>query len=482
MNERFAEQDAVILGMHDRLNTAAGPAPKKARKGETIPSQISTREPSFHDDESTLERTFVSQSPQAASDARAEARAILGIFFAIKDSETGRFVPAKIKPSFDAILSAKDNLFANGWDRLHGSTKDAMSSNAHFLASYVSNDFCVTTAVLKRVIGGQFVHKSLQQLTDLHDFDTKCALVHFASATTTSEKQRQGEIQKRLRLENDDVEFEQPKAHHSKKDTSMHIYGSYDSGIDAILSCVANFLAFAESVVEVQEWGSSIHNPAIVNCFHELATLFAPADARTSVMELYMDHSYLMLSVFARFYDVWSELGKIISRTNGVAFTKANPDTAFPENLFDRFTTVSIASHTALLDLVTDRSMNHFQAPLTSFKIIHPATKLQPKDGKEKDGAKGGKKSGLDKAKAGHDPAAQGNWLLRLNNVKAKTFQFPPGLDHFCLHHAIKDMSCTRAPCSFPHVDYDKMPAAQQQLLSTCLGTNSTNPNFAVAK
>jgi tripartite-type tricarboxylate transporter receptor subunit TctC len=43
-------------------------------------------------------------------------------------------------------------------------------------------------------------------------------------------------------------------------------------------------------------------------------------------MDLYMDHSYLMLSVFARFYDVWSELGKIISRTNGVAFAKANPD------------------------------------------------------------------------------------------------------------------------------------------------------------
>ena len=483
MNERLAQQDAVILGMQDRLDTAAGPVPKKSRKGDAIPSHIATGELSLHDEESTFERTIASQSPHAASDACVEARAILGIFFATKDPTTDRFVPAKIKPQFDSILSLKDNLFANGWERLHGTTKDTMSSSAHFLASYISNEFCVIPAVLKRFIGGQLVFKCLQLLTDLHEFDTKCALVHFASASTASEKHRQIEIQKRLRAENDDFEFDQPKAHHAKKDTSMPIYGSFDSGIDSILGCVANFLAFCHSVVEVKEWGSSTYNPAIVNCFHELAALFAPADARTSVTELYTDHPHLMLSVFARFYDVWSELGKIISRTEAVAFVKGNPGTTLPADLFDEFITVSSASHTALLDLAKNRSLNHFQAPLTSSKIIHPAPKLQPKDGKEKDGAKGGKKSGPEKVKAnGNDPAALGNWLLRFNNVKAKTFQFPPGLDHFCLHHAIKDMSCTRAPCSFPHVDYDKMPAAQQQLLSTCLGTNSTNPNFAVAK
>jgi len=174
-------------------------------------------------------------------------------------------------------------------------------------------NFFMPPVLLKKITaGGSMFSKTIGQVMSLDELSRDWVLVHFAPANNRAKLelllQQQG-------LEQAESLVDQHNLHLSKKDTVMHIQGSFDSSLDMILSTVANFIVFTLMVTDAPEWGVGPNNPLLVNSLIDLAdVLGTDPSAKQSIHDRASKakNSHLLFSLFACFQDVLGALGKLM--------------------------------------------------------------------------------------------------------------------------------------------------------------------------
>ena len=233
-----------------------------------------------------------------------DTRAILGILFAkvrIKSGDVLEFRLARLNRDFEDAIKMDSKVLNANWDRVHSSTRADMRRNQHYLATAASDQFTCSSVLMKKVCSGSIYSKPFGQLGSMDDLKHNWALPHFAPEEHSTDLLS---FKARLQAEEDDVLFDQPILHATKKETNLFIQGSFDVSVDALLSTVANFLVFAQTVVDVPEWGDSPHNPAIVNYMHRLTDLLCGSEHKRAINLLQKDAPYILFTIFSGFQDV----------------------------------------------------------------------------------------------------------------------------------------------------------------------------------
>jgi len=423
----------------------------------------------------------ITASKADKTDSTTITKAVLGLFFSRVDVNIPTtFEPCEIKTEAELLLSSK--VITDHWGRLHATVVKKYADNHHFLASMISKSFQVQPPLLKRLIKGQIIHFSISTLMSTDSFDHELFLIHFASPTTPTEFQNQQFYAKRTREEEDSTYFGQPINHQVRIATKLHIFHSFCDSIDTILANIANFLTVAEGFVPVHEWGVSSLNPAIVNFFHELASLLSDADARARISNLARipQFNHLYFSIFSCFQDIFASFGSINRTTIAVDLIVLQK----PENIDKDLFRDTIATYQRSLTTITDLVRLGMTANLASapvfFSIIFPPFKPKKYDSKKEDPKEPVKRKPRVQVTK-HQREAKGNWLLCVDrHAKFRDFHFPDKVGTFCLCFAIKNLTCKkRLDCPNPHVDYSAWTSEQQDAFKAYL---TTNPAYKLAE
>jgi len=258
------------------------------------------------------------KSDHEESDFLRDTRAILGILFAkvrINQGDVIEFSLARLTTDFEAVLKMDSKVLTSTWDRVHAASRAEICRSPHYLTTAASTSFICPTVLMKCICSGSIFHKPFGQLTSMDDLKHHWALAHFApeeksTALTT--------FKAKLQAEEDDVLFDQPLLHTTRKETNLFIQGSFDSTVDTLLSTISNFLLFAQTVVVVPEWGESSHNPSIVNYLHRLADLISSSEHKRGINSLQNEAPHLLFANFSGFQDIIREYGRLIRETKAV--------------------------------------------------------------------------------------------------------------------------------------------------------------------
>ena len=409
-----------------------------------------------------------------------EAKAACAVLFANCTfvDQTPKVTLAKLKPEFEAVLKQPEKSLMLNWDRLYKTAKAQLKNDAKFLATFASCDLMFTNALLRKSVTGQFYSDSFGGITDVAALKHYVCLTHFAPpvASSTLSAARAQAI-----AELNDQSFGQSDNHLTKKETSLFGQGPFDTDIDTVLGCVANFLVFADIVVGIHpSWGHHQDNPLIVNLLMKLTGLFMNHQARNRVKLIMLSTPHLVFNIFCGIQDILGSFGSILMETTAILDVRRNEN--FDDTTFSTPYMIYEQRYKKFNDFVTFAVQGDLSSAYPSYLIFHPpaATTRVPIEESKQDAGKGKTKpSNTNKGKDQAPEIEQGNWLTAepgVNISQAGKFDGFP----FCRNHAFTNLTCKIATCKHPHYKWGKLPADKKALLQAYVA--STDNTFRLVK
>jgi len=415
-------------------------------------------------------------------DPFAELKASFSLLFAhiiVDNHGIAAVIPATLNRDFLGVLDTRPksaDLF-RAWDRLFAGTRSRLIQLPHFLAKKLSSTFVPTSPLFHLTSKGELVSKSLY-LYSKDELQSVVSMISFALPNLRDPEYLA--FQAQVRLERCDSAADQLKQHRVKKETKLFCKTMFDTDLDSIFSMVANFLAFASSVVEVPTWSYNSGNPTIVNFFHQLCDELSKADAEILISNVSKVAPYIFHSIFEIFNDLLSSFGRILKETPVIYDHMAKrpvdsthfvgPVAVFQDSLeaLKRF----IVSHSMAGRLATE--------PIT-YRIFHPLPRAPAQDGDSIKSPKDDSKTPRDDSRSAK--RAPG-WLAMVNANDPdswKKFARPAGVQVFCLKFAFQGITCVNAKCKFNHRIFPKdFSEAEIALLNTYVTSNADKYKFVV--
>ncbi len=422
--------------------------------------------------------------------------AVLYIKHVITGDETqDHYAPPTLSQQAMTLIQATENLpFQTAWRRMHTAAKDKVKNSHYALLTLASQNFIASLPLAKKMLSGIFYSQPLGRLRFQDTWKYELALAHFA--TPADNNQHQDFIRQEREELNSDLHYSTDSVHATKRDLSLFLQGHFDSTIDNILQCVANFIVLSGSLVHIPS-PMKLHakNPLIINMLVEMATLLINEDAKSTITFVAKSYPHVLFTIFGYFQDILAQFGRILSTNEVTGIIQAAP--SFSQIRLDE-------SHFIEIHAIFDQNMQDLKKILTqgtapthapkSYSLFHsPAvtttsiTTVAEKPSKETDKLDSSASRKLTQAitqlqhsiSQGNPPkgsirdskptSGKGDWLEMSAGVSHKEFlKFPKGI-FFCLHHAIKGMTCGMPRCQFKHLAYADLTTDQQKILETHL-------------
>jgi hypothetical protein len=404
-------------------------------------------------------------SPDAESEPvlLLEARAVLGLLFARCDLQ-GDTLTVSLPPlqsEFEGILKQPERALYQHWERLHATKKLGLQSD-NLLATLVSPNFRILLPLLRKICIGQMFSEHFGTIEDVEVLKDRWSLVHFAPPKHSVEWTA---ANAQALKESNDLSFNQADIHLVRKETALISPGPFDNDILSILGCISNFLVFADIVVGIR-WGHHPNNPAVVNCFLQLASLFFTPKARYAIDSLRAKMPHLLFNIFGQFQDILSEFGKIITCSTSVI--KLHQNEVMDYTLYRGSVILFQDTNKAMKDLIERSMANPYQMAMTSITTFYPPRPQKGDDGKGKgklDGDDGKKKGGA------NDVPEQGNWISVKRGVNVPKNWAYNGFS-FCFCHAFAELTCKKKVCTYPHLKWDQVTDDHKVTLRTYVDAN----------
>jgi len=392
-----------------------------------------------------------------------EARAVLGLLFARCDLQ-GDTLTVSLPPlqsEFEGILKQPERALHPHWERLHATKKMGLQTD-NLLATLVSTNFRILLPLLRKICMGQMFSEPFGTIETVEVLKDSWSLVHFAPPKHSAEWMA---ANAQALKESNDLSFNQADIHLVRKETALISPGPFDNDILSILGCISNFLVFADIAVGIR-WCHHPNNPAVVNCFLQLAALFFTSKARYAIDSLRAKMPHLLFNIFGQFQDILSEFGKIITCSTSVI--KLHQHEAIDYTLYRGSVILFKQTIKDMTNLIERSITNPYQMAMTSITTFYPPRPPKGDDGKGKgksDGDDGKKKGGA------NDVPEQGNWISAKKGVRvAQTWTYNEF--SFCFCHAFAELTCKKKACTYPHFKWDQIADNHKATLRVYVDAN----------
>ena len=409
--------------------------------------------------------------------------------------------------------SETGNRFSFLWKSMHNAAKMLAQDQRTTISDMASNKFLASIPLMKKVLSGGMAYEPLGCLISMESWKLEWGLAHFATPIETQDFIT-FKNQEAMEAQSDSL-YAVDSIHATKKDLTMFYQTNFDKTIDSILSCVANFIVVASTIIVMPDpWHINPSNPVIINHFLDLAIILSSTDTKSRLMSATTRHPHLLFCVFSCFQDLLSEMGNILMRgkARDVALAMIGDDgfyfdDALFEAYFDQFKT----SKSDLMKLA--KTCSPPSAPL-GYYTIHPVelkqlanptptyqaqssstssefTMVKPRGSKRQQPSTsashippvGTMNQPTSNTQPPSTPATQpkGDWLEMSPGIWLKDLLPMPPNVRFCLHHAIKGIKCGRPTCRLRHVHYSDLEPATKASLETHLAAiNNPTLKFKV--
>jgi hypothetical protein len=450
--------------------------------------------------------------------------AVLFIKHATTEDDQHFFYPPTFTANALSLIKAVDNnlTFQQCWRPMHAAAKESVVTSPYALISLASQNFNASVPLVKKVLTGLMYSQPLGRLPSLDTWKFEWCLAHFATPSEC-DQHRAFIAQERLEFDSD-LNYPAESIHSAKRELSLYLQGHFDSTIDNILQCVANFIVFAKSLVLIPcPWKVHHNNPIIINMLIEMSNLILNEDTKSNMTVASQIHPHLLFTIFGYYQDTLAQIGRLL-KTGKIASTlKAAPDLSqatLDASLFVDLNKAHEYNYGELKKLLDSAAP---PAASRAFAIVHPpATSVTatskpaalPNDTVQLDTSvsqRGRQDStarvdpnavsfaqamailqqslshGANAANArgaARDPkqkTGKGDWLEMSPGVSHRDFTRMPNGLRFCLHHAIKGITCNRPKCNFAHCSFAQLSADHKKLLETHLNAiNQPTMKFKV--
>jgi len=270
-------------------------------------------------------------------------------------------------------MAASDTLsYTTTWRTMHNSAKEIITTSPFALITSASKNFNAGIPLVKKVLGGQMFPLPIGRLTSMDSLKDQWCLAHFATPTDSNEFQTY--LRQQTYELNCDMNYASDSIHSAKWEMQLFIQGHFDSTIDQIVQCVANFILFSRALVSIPSpWKLDADNPMLINMLIQLANSLLLEDNKALLTKTAQSCPHLLFTVFGYFQDILGEFWKLI--TTGRVPKTIQKDLVFPDihldalNFNDIHLTFDSCSQQLLELLRTGASDPKIPG---SFRIIHP--------------------------------------------------------------------------------------------------------------
>jgi hypothetical protein len=412
--------------------------------------------------------------------------AMMAIFFASFDPDSGTITPALVLPSFSNALRLKGSAAFSAWSRSFHDVQNAAVSNTHFIPRSISMSFLPNSALLTFFYTGDLLDSNLKGSCVNKELTSRVGLLHFGPPNTADLTYT--ELKDKCTLENAEARLQQADRHLSKRNTKLFHATLFDHSLSHLVSTIANFFTFAKAIVPTASYDYHEDNPYILNTLARIAAVLVNPKVVQNVQVLGTQHPHLLHSIYTMMHDVFAAAAELIRGNDNInAYLQAIESTGSPTDCmapgsFDNLVYISEEVLRILEGLESCRanygSLTNCPPSYGEFHSTAPALPLPtgpagPSGTTGSTNPNGGKKARTDEQRNKPQPHAfnkkpgKGGWLTFLPGVKWGSLQYTTEDIPFCLRHAVSGSTCPNGNnCARAHMGFSDLASATQEALT----------------
>lgn len=439
------------------------------------------------------------------------------------------YAPSTLSAGGNQLLASinKSSSFSAIWTKLHNAAKSKPATGGP-LAPLASKLFLTNISLVRKILMGEMVHAATGNLLSMDAWRHEWTLAHFATPFMCDDFKT---FKVQVTAEADsDILYSADSIHAVKKDSTLFFQGHFDSSVDTILGCVANFIVFTSTLIDMPHpWILHDRNPLIVNQLLELSGYMLDTDTKARINNASKHYPQLLFAIFSELQDLVSAMGHIIVVDNlpSTIYNNilTNKTFYFQTGSFDSYVNQFNTTKTGLVSLL--KNLNPPPAS-PAFFVVHPVAKpavISPVHNEPTDtdlptslsvvthnkrkknnnnnnnnnhnslvqaiiqatqqafihGSTQGNNHGITPpSTTPPPPTGPGDWLELIGTAKhTDLLPFPDNIK-VCLLYAVKGLKCPRSNCRLWHTSHNGLGTFKQAFDSHLALKNQPTPKFKI--